>query len=265
MPCGAMTRDSGDGRDVRSPCPRVPVSSSTRARMLRRVQTTQHAGIEPMRLSWRPHDSIERDDHRTRVLSEDPGVVEARALEAARTRVMSQNRGVGGPEDASNIEMALRASRQAWCDMGAEQMALAYERSLQSMTEDQMIEMAKQASVALAARGGSTMEDDLKAAIAASMRDTPQSSEEQLLQEALRVSQSTSQIASEEDQIRQAMEISMASSTDQVGAAMEASILEATRRQHEEEELKRTIEMSRQMADDEAFQIQQAWQLRWPE
>ena len=50
----------------------------------------------------------------------------------------------------------------------------------------------------------------------------------------------------------------MASSTDQVGAAMEASILEATRRQHEEEELKRTIEMSRQMADDEAFQIQQA-------
>ena len=123
--------------------------------------------------------------------------------------------------------------------MGTEQMALAYERSLQSMTEDQMIEMAKQASVALAARGGSTMEDDLKAAIAASMRDTPQSSEEQLLQEALRVSQSTSQIASEEDQIRQAMEISMASSTDQVGAAMEASILEATRRQHEEEELKR--------------------------
>ena len=48
------------------------------------------------------------------------------------------------------MEMALRASRQAWCDMGTEQMALAYERSLQSMTEDQMIEMAKQASVALA-------------------------------------------------------------------------------------------------------------------
>ena len=39
---------------------------------------------------------------------------------------------------------------------------------------------------------------------------------------------------------------------------MQASLLEATRRQHEEEELKRTLEISRKIADDEAFQIQQA-------
>ena len=57
---------------------------------------------------------------------------------SGRSRRLAQGRlsqGVGGPEDPSNMEMALRASRQAWCDMGTEQMALAAERSLQARPE----------------------------------------------------------------------------------------------------------------------------------
>jgi hypothetical protein len=246
------------------------------ARMLRRVQTAQQEGLEPMRLSFfggGHYDSVERDDHRTRVLSESPGTIEARALASARATAASQSqsgdsRRGDGPEDASIMEMALRASRQAWCDMGMEQMDMAYERSLQSLTETQMIEMAKQASIAHSASSagaGSTMQGDLEAAIAASMQDTPQMSEDALLQQALRESQSTAQSATEEEQIRQAMQLSMAGgggvgaagSADQVEAAMQASILEATRREHEQEELKRTLEMSQKIADDEAFQIQQ--------
>ena len=120
------------------------------------------------------YDSVERDDHRTRLLTEPPGAVEARALSAARATAASQSQhGSGGreqgPEDASNLEMALRASRQLWCDVGMEQMEMAYERSLQSLTETQMIEMAKQASIAHSASasvGGSNVQGDLEAAIA---------------------------------------------------------------------------------------------------